>query len=91
MRDAYIEPVRATSRWLIGWALSAAVLAVAATLLITIILLARKIAQQVDEIDRSLERSRRNTEVLFAAGPLNESLQGAVEHLRQRAERAEAG
>ena len=91
MRHAYIGEVRGSRGWLIGWGFAAGVVLVAAGLLLTIIAQARTIARQVQEIDRSLERARSNTDSLFELGALNETIHKAVERLRAPGQRAKAG
>jgi sulfite exporter TauE/SafE len=71
--------------------LAAGVVLVAAGLLLTIIAQARTIARQVEEIDRSLERSRQNTDALFELGAVNETIHSVVERLRSPGRRAQAG
>ncbi len=51
--------------WVLGWALGAAVVLVAAVLLVAIIALARRIVRQTEEITAALERARDNTRPLF--------------------------
>lgn len=51
--------------WIIGWAIGALVVVIAAVLLLTIIALARRVTAQADEITRALEGGRENTAALF--------------------------
>ncbi len=51
--------------WVVGWAIGAAVVLVAALLLLAIIALAHRIRRQADEITAALEGARENTQELF--------------------------
>lgn len=51
--------------WIVGWALGAAVVLVAALLILAIIALARRIVRQAGEITAALEGARANTAPLF--------------------------
>ncbi len=48
-----------------GWGLGAVVVAIAASLLIAIIALCRRIVGQAEDITRALDGARHNTDVLF--------------------------
>jgi hypothetical protein len=51
--------------WIVGWAIGAAVVVVAAVLLLTIVALGRRIVRQADEITTALDGARENTTPLF--------------------------
>lgn len=53
------------NRWVIGWGVGSAVVVIAASLLITIIALCRRIVGQAEDITRALDGARLNTNVLF--------------------------
>jgi hypothetical protein len=51
--------------WIVGWALGAVVVLIAALLLLAIIALGRRIVRQADEITVALDGARENTTPLF--------------------------
>lgn len=51
--------------WIIGWAIGAVVVIVAAALLLTIIALGRRVSRQADAITQALDGARANTDPLF--------------------------
>ena len=51
--------------WYIGWAVGLVVVLVAATLLLTIIALGRRITRQAVDITRALDGARANTDALW--------------------------
>jgi hypothetical protein len=53
------------SGWWIGWAIGLLVVLLAASLLLAIIALARRITRQADDITRALDGARANTDGLF--------------------------
>jgi hypothetical protein len=57
--------------WLIGWMIGVVVVLIAATLLLTIIGLGRRIVRQADEITASLDATRRNTDPLWGVKQIN--------------------
>jgi hypothetical protein len=57
--------------WLIGWMIGVVVVVIAATLLLTIIGLGRRIVRQADEITASLDATRRNTDPLWDVKQIN--------------------
>ena len=57
--------------WIVGWAIGAAVVAVAALLLIAIIALGRRIVRQADDITAALDGARENTAPLFEVTKTN--------------------
>lgn len=71
-----------SDRWILGWALGGAVVAVAATLLLTIIGLARRIVRQAGDIEEALDGARENTTALFDVSAVNLGLDQATRTLR---------
>jgi hypothetical protein len=67
--------VSTTAWWILGFAVAGAVVLVAATLLVTIILLARRIAAQTAAITLALDGAMRNTNPLFDLASLNHALE----------------
>jgi hypothetical protein len=57
--------------WLIGWMIGVVVVIIAATLLLTIIGLGRRIVRQADDITASLDRTRQNTDPLWGVKQIN--------------------
>ncbi len=57
--------------WYVGWVVGAVVVLIAATLLLAIIFLARRIARQADEITAALDGARRNTDPLWGVKEIN--------------------
>ncbi len=62
-------------QWRVGWLAGASVVGVAAGLLVTLILLARRIAGQAGEISSGLQRTARATDGLWAVRRLNATLE----------------
>lgn len=75
------EPDRA-SRWALGWVLGATVVALAASLLLTLIALARRIVRQAGEIEEAIDGARENTAALFDLSSVNLSLDQLTRELR---------
>jgi hypothetical protein len=57
--------------WLIGWMLAVVVVVLAATLLLTIIGLGRRIVRQADDITAALDGTRQNTDPLWGVKQIN--------------------
>jgi hypothetical protein len=57
--------------WLIGWMIGVVVVIIAATLLLTIIGLGRRVVRQADEITASLDATRGNTDPLWGVKQIN--------------------
>jgi hypothetical protein len=57
--------------WLIGWMIGVVVVVLAATLLLTIIGLGRRIVRQADEITAALDGARENTDALYEVKKTN--------------------
>jgi hypothetical protein len=60
--------------WYVGWAIAAVVVVIAATLLLTITFLGRRVARQADEITDALDGARANTDPLWNVKQLNINL-----------------
>ena len=63
-----------TGWWILGYAVGGAVILIAATLLIAIILLARQIVSQAAAITRALDGAMRNTDPLFDLANMNHAI-----------------
>lgn len=72
------RPPRRSPHWTTGWLAGVAVVGVAARLLVTLIRLARQIAEQADEISAGLQRTAHATDALWNVGSLNIALQRTV-------------
>ncbi len=70
-----------TGWWILGFAVAGAVVAVAATLLVTIILLARRIVRQTAAITFALDGAMRNTNPLFDLANVNHGLESVARGL----------
>ena len=57
--------------WYVGWGIGLVVVLIAALLLITIILLGRRIVRQAEEITAALDGARENTSPLFEVTKTN--------------------
>jgi len=57
--------------WYIGWAIGGVVVLIAATLLLTIIFLGRRITSQADDITEALDGARANTDPLWGVKSIN--------------------
>lgn len=64
--------------WVLGWTAGAGVVALAAGLLVTITVLARRVARQAGSIETALEATRHNVEPLLDLGSVNATLAAAV-------------
>lgn len=71
-----------STRWRAGWALGGGVVAVAASLLLALIALARRVTRQAGEIERTLDAARDNTRVLFDISSVNLALDQLTRELR---------
>jgi hypothetical protein len=72
-----------TAWWIVGYAIGGAVVLVAASLLIVINLLARKIVRQTADITLALDGAMRNTTPLFDVGLLNHGLESITRGLKK--------
>ena len=69
-------------RWILGWAAGLVVVVIAAGLLLTNILLARRIVAQARDITEALDSARRNTNGLFGLTDTNMALRSITRDLR---------
>jgi hypothetical protein len=60
--------------WYVGWAIGAGVVVIAATLLLIIIFLGRRVAREADEITAALDGTRANTDPLWGVKQININL-----------------
>jgi hypothetical protein len=75
--------VSTTTWWAIGFAVAGAVVLVAATLLVTIIALARRIVRQAAAITLALDGAMRNTNALFELASMNHTIESITRGLRK--------
>lgn len=71
-----------TAWWTIGFAIGGAVVAIAASLLITIILLGRRIVGQAGRIIAALDATRENTNPMYDVAAVNHNLDRITRGLR---------
>jgi hypothetical protein len=64
-------PLALSAWWLIGWMIAVVVIVLAATLLLTIIGLGRRIVRQADDITEALDGARANTDPLWDVKRVN--------------------
>jgi hypothetical protein len=57
--------------WYVGWVIAGAVVVIAATLLLAIIFVGKRIARQADEITAALDGARANTDPLWGVKQIN--------------------
>ena len=69
-------------RWILGWVAGLLVVVIAAGLLLTNILLARRIVAQARDITEALDNARRNTNGLFGLTDMNMALRSITRDLR---------
>ena len=74
-----------TGWWILGYAVGGAVVLIAATLLIVINLLARRIVHQAAAITLALDGAMRNTDPLFDLGMVNHGLESLVRGVKKLA------
>jgi hypothetical protein len=67
--------------WYVGWVVGGVVVLIAATLLLTIIFLGRRIVRQADDITVALDGTRRNTDPLWGVKQININLDRVVKSL----------
>jgi hypothetical protein len=72
-----------SSYWIVGWAIGALVVAVAATVLLVIILTAKRITRQAEEITTALDGGRENTTPLFDVTRTNLAIDRITRGLRR--------
>lgn len=68
--------------WVVGWILGALAVIIAATLLLAIIALGRRITTQADEVTEALDGVRANTEPLFDVARTNLAIDRITQGLR---------
>jgi hypothetical protein len=68
--------------WWIGWGVALVVVLIAATLLLMIIALGRRIARQADEITAAIDGARENTMPLFDVTRTNSAIDRITRGLR---------
>ena len=79
------------SRWVMGWSIGAAVVGIAASLLVTIIALCRRIVGQAEDITQALDGAREQTDVLFGLSATNAAVGSITRDLRAVREGLEQG
>ncbi len=79
------------NRWVLGWGIGAAVVGIAASLLVTIIALCRRIVGQAEDITQALDGAREQTNVLFGLASTNASVASIASDLRAVREGLENG
>jgi hypothetical protein len=72
-----------SSYWIVGWAIGALVVVIAATVLLVIILTAKRIARQAEEITTALDGARENTTPLFDVTRTNLAIDRITRGLRR--------
>jgi len=70
------------NRWIVGWGIGTVVVAIAASLLGTIIALCRRIVGQAEDITRALDAARENTNALFGVTDTNAAVASITKDLR---------
>ena len=80
-----------TAWWVLGFAIGVVVVLVAASLLVAIIALGRRIVRQAEEIAAALDGARANTTALFDVTRTNLALDRITRQLRAVREELEAG
>jgi hypothetical protein len=70
------------NRWVIGWGIGALVVAIAASLLLAIIALCRRIVGQAEDITRALDGARENSNALFELTRTNAAVGSITRDLR---------
>jgi hypothetical protein len=68
--------------WIVGWAIGLVVVAIAATLLVVIIGLGRRIVRQADDITSALDGTREHTTALFDVKRTNLAIDRITRGLR---------
>lgn len=72
-----------SSYWIVGWAIGALVVVIAATVLLVIILTAKRITRQAEEITTALDGARENTTPLFDVTRTNLAIDRITRGLRR--------
>ena len=68
--------------WKVGWGISGLVVAIAASLLVTIIGLCRRIVGQAEDITRALDGARVQSDALFSLSSTNDAIGSIAADLR---------
>jgi len=68
--------------WWVGWSVAVVVILIAATLLLTIITLGRRIVRQADDITAAIDGARENTLPLFEVTRTNSAIDRIARGLR---------
>ena len=76
-------PLAIDTGWIIGWAVGAVVVLIAAALLLIIIGLGRRIVRQANDITAALDGARENTTPLFDVTATNHALDRIARGLRR--------
>ncbi len=71
-----------SAAWTAGWGVGALVVVIAATLLLTLIALGRKIIGQAEEIKAALDATQENTTALYDVSATNGVLESITRSLR---------
>lgn len=79
------------SRWVLGWSVGGVVVAIAASLLVTIIAFCRRIVGQAEDITKALDGARERTNVLFGLSSTNAAVASITSDLRAVREGVEDG
>lgn len=79
------------SRWVLGWSVGGVVVAIAASLLVTIIAFCRRIVGQAENITKALDGARERTNVLFGLSSTNAAVASITSDLRAVREGVEDG
>jgi len=69
-----MTPVALAAGWYIGWAVGLVVVLIAATLLIVVIALGRRIIRQAGDITTALHGAHRNTQALWDVRTTNHAI-----------------
>jgi len=72
-----------TGWWILGYSIGAVVVLIAASLLIAINVLARRIVHQTAEITTALDGAMRNTNPLFDVGMINHGIESVARGLKE--------
>jgi len=72
-----------TGWWILGYSIGAVVVLIAASLLIAINVLARRIVHQTAEITIALDGAMRNTNPLFDVGMINHGIESVARGLKE--------
>ena len=76
-------PMQGRARaWDLGWGIGATVVVIAASLLVAIVALCRRIVGQAEDITRALDGARENTNVLFDLTKTNAAAASITADLR---------